>query len=145
LGIRLPEKHTMTMPGSFVPTRAEGFEATVARLEAAIADRGIPMLARIDHAGSARSAGLEMPPTMLFVFGDARVGTPLMLASPTIAIDLPLKMLVREDEDGSVSIEFEDPGSMAARHGGLEGHGGIVARMRMLLSDLALQAAGRKP
>lgn len=90
---------------------------TVTRLEAVLAVRGIPVLARIDHSGGAAAAGLAMPPTQLIVFGNAKAGTPLMLAAPTVGIDLPLKVLVREDEDGKVWASYNTAEYVGQRHG----------------------------
>jgi uncharacterized protein (DUF302 family) len=90
---------------------------TVARLESVLAARGIPVLARIDHSGGAAAVGLTMPPTQLIVFGNAKAGTPLMLAAPTVGIDLPLKVLVREDVAGKVWVSYNSAEYIGQRHG----------------------------
>ncbi len=73
-----------------------GFDATLARLTAAIERAGLTIFARIDHAAGARDAGLTMPPTTVLIYGNAKGGTPIMLAAPLAALDLPLRVLVRE-------------------------------------------------
>ena len=90
---------------------------TLARLEMIIQSKGIAVLARIDHSGDAAKAGLEMHPTKLLIFGSAKSGTPLMIASPTVAIDLPLKALVWEDADGKVWLSYNSPAYLKQRHG----------------------------
>jgi uncharacterized protein (DUF302 family) len=76
------------------------FDETVARVESELAQREIPVFARIDHAQNARDAGLEMPATLVLVFGAARGGTPVMQSCPDIAYELPLRLLVRQGEAG---------------------------------------------
>lgn len=89
---------------------------TLARLETVVQSKGIAVLARIDHSGDAAKAGLEMHPTKLLIFGNAKAGTPLMIASPTVAIDLPLKALVWEDGDGKVWLSYNSPNYLKQRH-----------------------------
>jgi uncharacterized protein (DUF302 family) len=89
---------------------------TLARLETVVHSKGIAVLARIDHSGDAAKAGLEMHPTKLLIFGNAKSGTPLMIASPTVAIDLPLKALVWEDGDGKVWLSYNSPNYLKQRH-----------------------------
>ena len=85
------------------------FDETVARVKDALASKGIVLFAVIDHSGEAAKVGLKMPPTKLIIFGNPQAGTPLMLASPMIAIDLPLKILVSEDESGAAWISYNSP------------------------------------
>ncbi len=89
---------------------------TVTALEEAVSRRGIPIAARIDHSGDAARAGLQMPPTVLLIFGNPAAGTPLMLASPTVAIDLPLKALAWQDADGHVWLSYNSPAYLQKRH-----------------------------
>jgi uncharacterized protein (DUF302 family) len=89
---------------------------TFKRLESLVAARGLPILARIDHSGDAAKAGLKMPPTELLIFGNAKAGTPVMIASPTAALDLPLKALVWEDAEGKVWLSYNDPEYLKQRH-----------------------------
>lgn len=90
---------------------------TMARLEAILQTKGLPILAKIDHSGDAAKAGLTMPTTKLLIFGNAKSGTPLMIASPTIAIDLPLKALIWEDSNGQVWVSYNSPAYLEKRHG----------------------------
>jgi uncharacterized protein (DUF302 family) len=99
-----------------IPTQHSVDEA-VRRLEQMLADKGIQLFALVDHSGEAEKAGLQMPPTKLVIFGSPKAGTPLMLATPSIAIDLPLKLLIWEDKNGSVWISYNAPAYLMARHG----------------------------
>lgn len=92
-------------------------EQTLARVEGLLAAKGIKVFARIDHSGEAARAGLAMKPTQLLIFGNPAGGTPLMLAAPSTAIDLPLKLLVWEDAAGQVWITYNTPEYLQARHG----------------------------
>jgi len=90
---------------------------TIDRLEALLRARGVEIFVRIDHAGKAAAAGLAMPPTELLIFGNPKVGTPVMLAAPTAAIDLPLKALAWQDPEGTVWFSYNDPAYIARRFG----------------------------
>lgn len=90
---------------------------TLARLETIVQAKGLTILARIDHSGDAAKAGLKMQPTKLLIFGNAKSGTPLMVASPSVAIDLPLKALVWQDNDGKVWLSYNNPDYLKGRHG----------------------------
>lgn len=90
---------------------------TVERLKSMFAAKGIQLFAIIDHSGEAAKAGINMPPTKLLIFGNPRAGTPLMLAAPGAAIDLPLKALIAEDGSGNTSISFNSSAYLLARHG----------------------------
>jgi uncharacterized protein (DUF302 family) len=89
---------------------------TVMRLETVLAEKGVKIFALIDHSGEAGLAGMTMRPTKLLIFGSPQAGTPLMLAAPTIAIDLPLKLLVWEDEQGNTWISFNSVEYLRDRH-----------------------------
>jgi uncharacterized protein (DUF302 family) len=104
----------MTTPDgiSVVPSNTT-FEATVTRLREAVAERGLTVFAEIDHAENARAAGLEMPPSTVLIFGSARAGTPLMLKAPDIALELPLRVLVRGERSGGTVLVYDDPGRLA--------------------------------
>jgi uncharacterized protein (DUF302 family) len=86
------------------------------RLEAIVMARGLSIQARIDHSGDAAKVGLKMRPTQLLIFGNPKAGTPLMIASPTLAIDLPLKALLWEDAEGKVWISYNSPEYLKQRH-----------------------------
>jgi uncharacterized protein (DUF302 family) len=91
-------------------------DQTVANIEKALAAKGVKLFALIDHSGEAEKAGLRMPSTKLLIFGNPRAGTPLMLSAPSIAIDLPMKILVAEDADGRVWISYNAPAYIQVRH-----------------------------
>ena len=90
---------------------------TVARLEGMLRAKGVTLFAVVDHGGGARKAGMTLRPTKLLIFGIPKVGTPVMLAAPSSAIDLPLKLLVHEDDHGRVWISYNSPAYLAQRHG----------------------------
>jgi uncharacterized protein (DUF302 family) len=92
-------------------------EQTVDRLKNLLQSKGITVFALIDHSGEAAKVGMKMPPTKLLIFGNPKGGTPLMLAAPSIAIDLPLKILVWEDGKGKVWLSYNSPEYLRARHG----------------------------
>lgn len=92
-------------------------EETVKRLEAILAERGVRVFTVIDHSGEAEKAGMKMRPTKLVIFGNPKGGTPLMIAAPSLAIDLPLKALVAEDEKGEVWVTYNSPEYLQQRHG----------------------------
>lgn len=89
---------------------------TLARLEAAIQARGMRIFALVDHSGEAERAGLTMQPAKLLIFGAPKGGTPLMVASPLLALDLPLKALVWQDASGAVWVSYNNTSYLAARH-----------------------------
>ena len=89
---------------------------TLRRLESLLQARGLAIFARIDHSGEAEKAGLKMRPTELLMFGSPKQGTPLMVASPTLAIDLPLKALAWEDASGKVWLSYNTPEYLKQRH-----------------------------
>ncbi len=89
---------------------------TIRRLETLLQAQGLKEFCRIDHSGEAEKAGLTMPATQVVIFGSPRAGTPLMLAAPTIAIDLPLKALVWEDGSGKVWVSYNSPEYLMKRH-----------------------------
>ena len=90
---------------------------TLDRLQALLAAQGIRVFARIDHSGEAENVGMKMPPTQLLIFGNAKAGTPIMLAAPTAAIDLPLKALAWQDAVGKVWLSYNDPQYLKRRFG----------------------------
>jgi uncharacterized protein (DUF302 family) len=92
-------------------------DETVLRLKDIIHSRGLTLFAMVDHNGEAEKVGMQMPPTKLVIFGSPKAGTPLMLAAPSVAIDLPLKILVWQDDAGKVSISYNSPAYLQERHG----------------------------
>ena len=91
-------------------------DKTVERLQSILKEKGVAIFAVIDHSGEAAKVGMEMHPTKLLVFGNPKAGTPLMIAAPTVAIDLPLKALIWEDSDGDVRISYNSPEYLQQRH-----------------------------
>jgi len=91
-------------------------EQTVNNLERILESKGVTLFALIDHSGEAQKVGMEMPPTKLLIFGSPRAGTPVMLAAPSIAIDLPLKILVWQDKSGQVWVSYNSPAYLQERH-----------------------------
>ena len=90
---------------------------TLQRLEEILRSKGMTIFARIDHSGEAAKVGLEMHPTQVLLFGSPKGGTPVMVAAPSVAIDLPLKALVAEDDQGKVWITYNSPEYLQQRHG----------------------------
>jgi uncharacterized protein (DUF302 family) len=92
-------------------------DETVDRLKSILQSKGITLFAVIDHSGEAEKVGMKMPPTKLLIFGNPKGGTPLMLAAPSIAIDLPLKILVWQDGQAKVWLSYNSPKYLQQRHG----------------------------
>lgn len=89
---------------------------TIRRLEALLQAQGLTIFCRIDHSGEAEKAGLQMPPAQVIIFGSPKGGTPVMIAAPSVAIDLPLKALIWEDADGRVWVSYNSPEYLQQRH-----------------------------
>jgi uncharacterized protein (DUF302 family)/uncharacterized membrane protein YidH (DUF202 family) len=92
-------------------------DQTVERLKGILEAKGVTLFALIDHSGEAKNAGMKMRPTKLLIFGSPKAGTPAMLAAPSIAIDLPLKILLWEDSNGKSWISYNAPAYLQERHG----------------------------
>jgi uncharacterized protein (DUF302 family) len=92
-------------------------EQTVERLIALLHAEGVTLFALVDHSGEAARIGMTMRSTKLLIFGNPKAGTPLMLAAPSVALDLPLKILVWQDAQGSVSLSYNSPAYLKDRHG----------------------------
>jgi uncharacterized protein (DUF302 family) len=90
---------------------------TVETLTAVLRAKGVTLVALVDHDGEAAKVGMTMPPTKLLIFGNPKAGTALMLAAPSVAIDLPLKILVWEDGQGRVWLSYNSPAYLQERHG----------------------------
>ena len=101
--VDLPSNHTV--------------DQTVEKLQAILQAKGVTVFALVDHSGEAEKAGLKMRPTKLMIFGSPKAGTPLMIATPSIAIDLPLKILVWEDAQGKTWVSYNSPEYLQERHG----------------------------
>ena len=96
---------------------AEAFGPTLERVVATIEGAGLRVFARIDHAAGAAEVGMAMPPTMLLVYGHPKGGTPIMLDTPAVALDLPLRVLVREDSEGRTLVSFHSVVPMLMKAG----------------------------
>jgi uncharacterized protein (DUF302 family) len=107
------------MPGNGLLQVASPYtvKETLRRLESVLAERGVRLFALIDHSGEAEKIGMKMRPTKLVIFGSPKGGTPVMVAAPTLAIDLPLKALIWEDEGGKVWVSYNSPEYLQQRHG----------------------------
>ena len=92
-------------------------DETLERLKSTLQAKGVTLFMIVDHSGEAEKAGLTMRPTKLVIFGNPKAGTPLMLAVPSIAIDLPLKILIWEDREGKVWVSYNSPTYLQERHG----------------------------
>ncbi len=92
-------------------------EETLARIENVLRETGVTLFCVVDHSGEAERAGLRMAPTMLVIFGNPVAGTPVMVAAPSVAIDLPLKALVWQDDGGRVWVSYNNPDYLRSRHG----------------------------
>ena len=108
---------------------------TLQRLQSILGKRGMQIFALIDHSGEAEKAGLKMPSTKVLIFGNPNGGTPLMLAAPSLAIDLPLKVLIAEASQGEVTVTYNDPEYLRSRHHvpadlikNLAGAGALIAK-----------------
>ncbi len=101
--VQIPSKHSV--------------DETVQKLKDILQTKGVMLFAIVDHSGEATKAGLQMPNTKLLIFGSPKAGTPVMLAAPSVAIDLPLKILVAEDGAGKVSVSYNSAQFIAERHG----------------------------
>lgn len=116
---------------------AHSVDETVARVRALLEAKGIREFALIDHSGEAARVGLTMPKTQVLIFGNPKGGTPLMLAAPGVAIDLPLKLLVREDGAGAVWVSYWSTQALLQRHGLAESFGQNIS----VIESIARQAA----
>lgn len=119
---------------------ADGHQPTVARLIAAVQRRGLTLVSRIDHAGMAKDAGLDLSPVEVIVFGNPKVGTPLMITDPQVGIELPLRILVWADDQPNALIGYQDPRRFADEYR-LAEHEVTLTAMATLLAALASEAA----
>ena len=101
--LRIPARHSV--------------DDTVSKLQDILKAKGVRLFAVVDHSAEAAAAGLKMPNTKLLIFGNPKAGTPVMLAAPSSAIDLPLKILVWQDDEGRVWLSYNSPRYLQKRHG----------------------------
>ena len=115
---------------------------TLTRLESSIAAHGLTVFASIDHAAGAKDVGMDLRPTRVVIFGSPKSGTPLMQMSDTIGLQLPLKILVRQQANGETLLAYEDPAWIAKRYGLAEAAAPVVAKMQAAMAAIAGEAAG---
>jgi uncharacterized protein (DUF302 family) len=104
------------IPGLIAIPSRHSVDETVTRLIALLTAKGVKLFTVIDHSGEAAAGGLTMPPTKVVIFGNPQAGTPLMLAAPSSAIDLPLKLLIAQDSSGAVTISYNSAAYLSDRH-----------------------------
>jgi uncharacterized protein (DUF302 family) len=122
-----------------VKSSKHSVKETVDRLAAALKDKGITPVARVDHASAAKGVGLELKPTEVLLFGNPRLGTPLMQANRHVAVDLPMKVLVWEDDGGKVWIAYTPAETLKMRHK-LEGRDDVLQNMSRALEGFVTAA-----
>lgn len=125
----------MPIAGLIQIASSHSVNETVDRLQTALPAKGLQIFALVDHSGEAEKVGLKMRPTKLLIFGSPKGGTPLMVAAPSLAIDLPLKALVWEDDAGKVWVGYNSPEYLQQRHGippelikNIAGVGGVLQK-----------------
>lgn len=133
----------MTDNGLTTIESAHDVKTTLDRLEAAAKAKGLTVFARIDHGAGATSAGLQLRPTQLLIFGNAKGGTPLMQEQQTIGIDLPLKALAWQDSAGKTWLSWSEPAWLAARHGLARDGGDVAKALAGAIRALAHEATQR--
>ena len=114
---------------------SRGFDETLEHFEKLLAARGMTVFAKINFTSDAQKSGLEMPRMLLLVFGNPKAGTPVMVAAPSSALDLPLKVLISEDADAKVWLSYNTPEYLAMRHGIPEELVKNIAGIRVLVKD----------
>lgn len=141
-GLSLAALTTFLQDSNLVRTRStRDFSQTVTALDSAITAANLKIFGRVDHAANARGVNLELRPTTVFIFGNPQVGTRLMNCEQTIAIDLPLKVLVWEDSSRAVFVAYEPPARVAERHR-VQGCRDVIDRMTSALGALTAAATG---
>jgi uncharacterized protein (DUF302 family) len=128
----------MTENGLVHLSSAHSVSETMTRLKALVTARGMTILAHIDHSGDAAKVGLKMQPAELLIFGNPKAGTPLMVAAPTLALDLPLKALVWAESEGRVWLSFNSAEYLQQRHNVPENLIGNIAGARKLFEEATL-------
>jgi uncharacterized protein (DUF302 family) len=132
-----PEDDDTSEDGLVTVESDEAFDATVERIESDVEDSGnLSLVTTVDHAENAESAGMDLRPTTLFLFGNPQIGTQLMQRSQSVGVDLPLKMLVWEAEDGTVNVTYNDPEWIVERHD-IDAPAMIVEQVSRVLESLA--------
>jgi uncharacterized protein (DUF302 family) len=120
---------------------SRGFDETIAHFEQLLATRGMTLFAKIDFTSDAKKSGLEMPGTLLMIFGNPKGGTPVMVAAPSSALDLPLKVLISRDADGKAWFSYNTPEYLGTRHDIPTDLVKNIAGIRALVKEAALPSA----
>lgn len=128
--------------GVIVTRSAHDVNETTNRLEAALRAKGITIFARIDHAANAKRVDISLRPEQLLIFGNPKLGSPLMQSNALVGLDLPLKALAWEDADGNVWLAYTDPETIAARYR-IEDRSALIAKMSGALKNFAAAATHR--
>jgi uncharacterized protein (DUF302 family) len=131
----------MSAEGLITVRSQQGPDETMNRLGAAVRAKGLTVFAQIDHAAGAEAVGLPLRPTEVLVFGNARSGTPLMQSSQTMGIDLPLKVLVWQDEGGITWLSYNDPDWLARRHGLDDQSRRVIDAIKDVISSVVMTAS----
>lgn len=121
---------------------AHSVDDTVNKLESVLESKGMNIFGRVNHAAGAEKAGLELRPTQVLIFGNPKVGTPLMKCAQSVAIDLPQKALVWEDQSGDVWLAYNDPAWLASRHN-MEGCDEVLQKVSGALGNFAAAATSK--
>lgn len=138
-GVLLPAHAADTL---ITKKSAHSVSVTADRFAAALKEKDIALVARVNHAAAATKVGMELRPTELLIFGNPKLGTPLMQSNQTAGIDLPLKVLVWQDATGSVQIGYVSPDTVVARHG-IADRAEVVKKMGAALEGLTAAAVAR--
>lgn len=133
------EGHTVKLRSPY------SFANTLARLHSTLAAKGMTVFATIDHAYAARAVGLDMPPTAVLIYGNPKAGTPLMQAAPDFALELPLRVLVREDTAGRTWLVYDTAAVLEGRHGLPAGIAERLAPAEQILAETIRATAERRP
>jgi len=128
---------TTTSSGIINKASNHSVDQTVDRLKNILQSKSVTLFALIDHSGEAEKVGMKMPPTKLLIFGSPKAGTPLMLAAPSIAIDLPLKILIWEDAPGKVWVGYNSAEYLQQRHSLPQGLRQAIAVVETLAAKAA--------
>ena len=132
----------LAVDGLIVVKSSHSVSESLDRMAALLDKKGIAVIARVEHSKAAKGVGVDMDETELLIFGNPKLGSPLMQSQPTTAIDLPMKMIAWKDADGQVWMAYNDPAYIAKRHG-ITDRDAVVAKMSGALKGLSAKAAGQ--
>lgn len=133
-------EHTMENPGLITVKSTHDVNVTADKLEKILAEKGMTVFSRINHGAAAQKVGVNLRPTELLIFGNPKVGSPLMACAQSVAIDLPQKMLIWEDEKGDTWLGYNDPEYLEARHD-IEGCEPVIQKITGALNAFSTAAA----